>query len=210
MKKPEMINLSVDDAFNIFDDLIEGIEERHSTPHVTFFGSSRLREDNKYMASAKALAKALSDSKVNVMTGGGPGIMEAANRGAYEGEGVSLAASISLPNEQEENPYIHSSSTHRFFMTRKWMMIENSKAFIAMPGGIGTADEVFEVLTLMQTKMIPQVPVILFGEGFWKPAIEWMKVSMIPLGLINDEDLELVFITDSEEEALSKIGLFSK
>jgi len=141
------------------------------------------------------------------MTGGGPGIMEAANRGAYENNGVSVGCNIKLPFEQQENPYLHTSITIDYFFVRKEMLMKYSYAFICMPGGFGTMDEFFETLTLIQTKSITEFPIILFGKEYYKDLAEFMG-QMVQQQTISPEDLELVLITDSVDEAMEHIRTY--
>ncbi|MGD1524592.1 TIGR00730 family Rossman fold protein [Vibrio harveyi] len=171
-------------------------------PHVTIFGSARLKEQSPDYQLAREVAKLLSQKGVPVMTGGGPGIMEAGNCGAKQGKGVSLASSILLPHEQLENEYIDKTSRHQYFMPRKWFLLNNARGFVGAPGGFGTADEIFEVLCLIQTEKAKRVPLVLLGTSFWEPAIQWMKASMLPMGLIAESDLDLFIITDDAEEAV--------
>lgn len=174
-------------------------------PCVTVFGSARFGEDHPHYKTARELGRQISRAGFTVMTGGGPGIMEAANRGARDAKGPSVGCNIILPVEQEENPYLDRFVTFKHFFVRKVMLTKYSYAFVAMPGGFGTLDEVFETLTLIQTGVIRQFPVILVGREYWQPIIDFINHTLIPLQTIAPEDLELVHITDDPAEAVSWI-----
>ena len=155
---------------------------------VTVFGSARVAERGYAM-----------------ITGGGPGVMEAANRGAHEAGGLSIGCNIELPHEQAPNPYANLSIDFRYFFVRKTMFVKYSEAFVVFPGGFGTADELFESLTLIQTGKVLHFPVVLFGIEFWTPLLDWVHGTQLPLGLISEDDLELLTLTDSPEAALGHI-----
>lgn len=174
-------------------------------PCVTVFGSARFGEDHPHYKTARALGSLISEAGFTVMTGGGPGIMEAANRGARDVHGPSIGCNIILPVEQEENPYLDRFVTFRHFFVRKVMMTKYSYAFVAMPGGFGTLDEVFETLTLIQTGVIEQFPVILVGHEYWDPIIAFINTTLIPEQTISPDDLELLHITDDPREAVGWI-----
>lgn len=172
---------------------------------VTFFGSTRFKEDNKYYEKARTLAGLLSKEGYDIVTGGGPGIMEAANRGAVEKNenGKSIGYGIQLPEEQVINPYVTKSLNFHYFFTRKVMLSFSAKVYIYFPGGYGTMDEFFEILTLVQTKKIKQVPIILFGSEYWNKIDKLMREDFFEkLGTIDEEDLNLYTITDDIEEVL--------
>lgn len=168
-------------------------------PCVTVFGSARFEEDNAYYKQAEEVGKALSEMGFTVMTGGGPGIMEAANKGAYLNNGYSIGCNIILPFEQEPNPYLHKWINIPYFFVRKFLLLKYSYAFVVMPGGIGTLDELFEALTLIQTKMIHHFPVVLFGKEYHKELYEHIGM-MAENESISQEDMDLLFLTDSVEE----------
>jgi len=173
-------------------------------PCVTVFGSARFKEDHEYYKAAREMGKQIAALGFTTMTGGGPGIMEAANRGAFENGGMSVGCNIQLPFEQKPNPYMQKSITFEHFFVRKVLLIKYSYAFIIMPGGFGTMDEFFETLTLVQTKTITQFPIVLFGKEYHQPLmemIEWMAKQ----GTISKEDLSLVLLTDDENEAIEHI-----
>ena len=173
-------------------------------PCVTVFGSARFKEDHSYYAMARDVGARLTDIGFTVMTGGGPGIMEAANRGAREAGGRSIGCNIILPQEQQANPYLDRVVTFRYFFVRKVMLVKYSYAFIVMPGGVGTMDELFEALTLIQTKKILSFPVVLMGEEYWQPLVDLLK-RMVEAGTISASDLDLVMVTDSVDEAMAHV-----
>ena len=176
-------------------------------PCITVFGSARFKEDHQYYADAREFGKRIAEMGFTTMTGGGPGIMEAANRGAYENGGVSVGCNIKLPFEQEPNKYLHTDITIDYFFVRKEMLMKYSYAFICMPGGFGTMDEFFETLTLIQTKSITQFPIILFGKEYYKELADQMA-EMVKQLTIRPEDLQLVLITDSVDEAMQHIRTY--
>jgi len=186
-------------------------------PCVTVLGSARFPKDNIYYHNAEEIGKALSEIGFAVMTGGGPGIMEAANKGAYLNNGFSIGCNIILPKEQSPNPYLHKWIDIPYFFVRKYLLVKYSYAFIVMPGGMGTLDELFETLTLVQTKMIKNFPIILFGKEYHKELYEHIKI-MAENESISKEDMELLFYTDSVQEivehlqvhAVKRFGLIQK
>ncbi len=186
-------------------------------PCVTVFGSARFDEKNIHYKQAVKVGKALSELGFAVMTGGGPGIMEAANKGAYLNKGYSIGCNIILPLEQEPNPYLHKWINIPYFFVRKFLLLKYSYAFVVMPGGIGTLDELFEAMTLIQTKMIHHFPVVLFGKEYHKELYDHIKM-MSENESISQEDMNLLFLTDSVEEmtehlkeyAIKKFGLIKK
>ncbi|HVY75942.1 MAG TPA: TIGR00730 family Rossman fold protein [Puia sp.] len=173
-------------------------------PCITVFGSARFKEDHPYYARAREIGRRISELGFTVMTGGGPGIMEAANRGAFENGGASVGCNIQLPFEQQPNRYMHKWITFEYFFIRKAMMLKYSYAFIVMPGGFGTMDEFFSTLTLIQTKSITQFPMVLFGKEFYRPLMDTIEL-MKREGTISEADLELVLFTDSVDEAIRHI-----
>ncbi|NCC22401.1 MAG: TIGR00730 family Rossman fold protein [Alphaproteobacteria bacterium] len=172
---------------------------------VTVFGSARFREGNVYYEMARATAKLLAENGFKIMTGGGPGIMEAANRGAKEGGGYSIGCNIELPHEQFANPYLDLSIDFHYFFVRKVMLVKYSTAFVLMPGGFGTMDETFEIATLIQTGKVKNFPVVAMGRDYWEPLGPFINETMINHGTINPEDVNFVRITDDPEEALHLI-----
>jgi uncharacterized protein (TIGR00730 family) len=193
-------------SIRIFREFIRGFRQLHFIgPCVTIFGSARFDEDHEYYQLARATGKAVAEAQFAVMTGGGPGIMEAANRGAREARGISIGCNIQLPHEQDPNPYLDRFVEFRYFFVRKVMLVKYSDAFIAMPGGFGTLDEVFETTVLVQTAKIHRFPLILMGVDFWEPLIGFLRDTLIPAGTISPEDLGLITLTDSVEEAVRTI-----
>lgn len=195
--------------FKVLSEFVEGFERLNKIgPCISIFGSARTKPDEKYYKMATALASRLCAEGFGVITGGGPGIMEAANKGAHEAGGASVGLNIDLPFEQNDNRYIDSDKNldHRYFFIRKVMFVKYAQAFIAMPGGFGTLDELFEVLTLIQTKKITPVPVILFGSEFWSGMKDWIQNTMLEEhGNISPGDLDLIPITDDPEEVVKLI-----
>ena len=173
-------------------------------PCITVFGSARFKEDNDYYQSAREFGKQIASNGFTTMTGGGPGIMEAANRGAYEAGGMSVGCNIQLPFEQMHNKYMHQWVTFEHFFVRKVILLKYSYAFIIMPGGFGTMDEFFETLTLVQTKTIHNFPIVLFGKEYYQPLLEVMH-HMAEKGTISEEDMSLVLLTDDIQEAMEHI-----
>jgi hypothetical protein len=193
-------------AVRIFLEFIRGFRVFHFVgPCVTVFGSARFGADHRYYALAREVGHVLADLGFTVMTGGGPGIMEAANRGAKDAGGRSVGCNIVLPAEQRANPYLDRFVTFRYFFVRKVMLVKYSYAFVAMPGGFGTFDEIFEALTLIQTGKIKNFPVILVGREYWEPLLEVIRQRLLPEETIAPEDVALVKVTDSPEECASMI-----
>jgi len=170
--------------------------------NVTVFGSARIEPSDPLYKDAYELGKDLSDAGYNVFTGGGPGIMSAVNKGAYEGKSKSIGLNIELPQEQSSNPYLDENITFNYFFTRKVMLVKYSSACIYFPGGYGTADELMEVLTLMQTRKMKKVPIVLYDSNFWNPLLSWIK-QMVDKSYVNQENLELIRVVDSIEEITS-------
>lgn len=188
-------------ALKVFWAFIKGFRALHfSGPCVTVFGSARFKEDHIYYQQARELSAKIAQMGFTIMTGGGPGIMEAANRGAKDVKGKSVGCNIELPFEQKENPYLDKSVNIRYFFVRKVLLVKYSYAFIIMPGGFGTLDEMYETLTLIQTKKIEQFPLIVFGKEYHKELLEHID-KMLQVGTISAEDLKLFLVTDSMDEA---------
>lgn len=197
-------------AWRVFNQFIMGFRKLHfAGPCITVFGSARFKEDHKYYESAKEFGKRIAQIGFTTMTGGGPGIMEAANRGAFENGGRSVGCNIRLPFEQVGNRYVHTSVTFEHFFVRKTLLIKYSYAFIIMPGGFGTMDEFFETLTLIQTKTITGFPLVLFGQEFYQDMWEAMQ-DMAEKGTISKEDMNLVLFTDDIDEAMDHIVRYIK
>lgn len=188
-------------------DFIRGFRALHFVgPCVTVFGSARFDEHHRYYAMAREVGGALVRLGFTVMTGGGPGVMEAANRGAREAGGVSVGCNIELPFEQHPNPYLDRWVTTQYFWVRKVLLVKYSYAFIVMPGGFGTLDELTEALTLIQTRKILQFPIVLMGRDYWAPFLAMLK-TMIDAGTIAAADLDLMLVTDSVPDAIDHIEI---
>jgi uncharacterized protein (TIGR00730 family) len=168
---------------------------------VAVFGSARVGDDSPFYAEARALGRMLVEAGFAVITGGGPGVMEAANRGASEAGGLSVGCNIELPFEQETNPYLNLSVNFRYFFVRKTMFVKYSNGFVIFPGGFGTLDELFEALTLVQTRKINRFPIVLYGSAYWNGLLDWVKGTQLEHGMISPEDLNLLILTDSVDEA---------
>ena len=195
-------------AWRVLKQFIRGFRKLHfMRPCITVFGSARFKEDNKYYIIAREFGKRIAKLGLTTMTGGGPGIMEAANRGAFENGGQSVGLNIQLPFEQKENPYLHKSVTFEHFFVRKVLLVKYSYAFIIMPGGFGTLDELFETLTLMQTDSITDFPVVLFGKEYHQPLLKYIE-TMIKEGTVATHDLKLVLVTDDVDEAMEYISSY--
>ncbi|MES1222487.1 MAG: TIGR00730 family Rossman fold protein [Bacteroidota bacterium] len=195
-------------AWRVFWQFIKSFRTLHFVgPCITVFGSARFKEDHPYYDAARKFGKRIADIGFTTMTGGGPGIMEAANRGAFESGGASVGCNIELPFEQKANPYVQTSITFEHFFVRKTMMTKYSYAFIIMPGGVGTMDEFFETLTLVQTKTIAGFPIVLYGKQFHAELWDYLEYLAIQ-GTINREDLALVLLTDSIDEAMHHISTY--
>lgn len=193
-------------AGRVFLEFVRGFENLGGLGQcVTVFGSARFNEGHRYYEMARALGRALAQRGFAVMTGGGPGIMEAANRGAREGGGVSIGCNIELPMEQKPNPYLDRFVEFEYFFVRKVMLVKYSQAFVVMPGGLGTLDEVFETATLIQTGKIERFPIIALGSDFWEPFREFTSNSMIREGTIDPSDQEIFTLTNSVAEAVAAI-----
>jgi len=179
---------------------------------VSIFGSARLKPDSRYYQLAVQVAKELVKRGFNVLTGGGPGIMEAANKGAQEQKGDSVGVAIELPNEQDVNKYIDHGrlQTFRHFFVRKVMFVKYAHGFIVMPGGFGTFDEFFEALTLVQTKKTRAFPIVLMGSEYWKGLVDWIKTTVVREEMISPEDLNMFYVTDDPVEAATMIENFYK
>jgi hypothetical protein len=180
--------------------------DRIDRPAVSIFGSARIREDHRWYEDARRVACRFAEHGFAVITGGGPGVMEAANRGAKEGGGLSVGFNIELPHEQHSNPYLDVSLTFQHFYARKTMFVKGAEGFVIFPGGFGTLDELFESLTLIQTGKVLHFPVVLFDRGFWSDLVDWFGDELIADGLIASDDERLLFMTDDPEEAVSIVA----
>lgn len=199
--------------FKIMGEFVNGFEKMSKIgPCVSVFGSARTKEEDTYYKLAVSISKKISEAGYGVITGGGPGIMEAGNRGASLAGGTSVGLNIDLPFEQHDNPYIDADKSLDFdyFFVRKVMFVKYSQGFVVMPGGFGTLDELFEAITLIQTHKIGKFPIILVGSDFWTGLLDWIKGTMLKEGNISSEDLDLIKIADTEYEVVEIIDAFYK
>lgn len=189
--------------FRIMAEFVDGFEFLYPLRReITFFGSARLPENNHWYKEAQKLGRMLAEAGFTVITGGGPGIMEAGNRGAYEGGGESIGLDIQLPKDQRRNPYVKRGIGFHYFFTRKVMMSASAQAYVFFPGGYGTMDELFDMLTLIQTEKMEKVPCVLVGKKFWNGLDDWMRTTMLEnLQTIDAQDLNLYTIVDTAAEA---------
>ncbi len=202
-------SLSVNESWRVFRimaEIVEGVEILSKIGNaVTIFGSARVKSDNVYYQKTEKLARLLVQNGFGVITGGGPGIMEAANKGASEAGGKSVGMNIRLPYEQKPNPYANIHLEYKYFFVRKVMFVKYAVAYVIMPGGFGTMDEFFEALTLIQTKKTKPFPVILMGSEYWQGLIDWLKNHMLAEDKISPADMELIQIIDDPEEVVRLI-----
>ncbi|MCB9845526.1 MAG: TIGR00730 family Rossman fold protein [Phycisphaeraceae bacterium] len=193
-------------VLRISGEFIRGFRRLHFVgPCVTVFGSARFHEDHPHYGLAREMGARIARAGLTVMTGGGPGIMEAANRGAHDVKGRSIGCNIRLPAEQQPNPYLDRFVEFKYFFVRKVMLVKYSVAFVVMPGGFGTLDEVFETATLIQTRKIESFPIIVMGTEYWRPLMEFIRGPMVQAGTISPEDARYVTFTDSIDEAMEVI-----
>lgn len=192
--------------FQIMAEFVDGFEHLSKIqPSVSIFGSARTDPDHPYYLLTEEIARKLSDSGFSVISGGGPGIMEAANKGAYYGKSPSVGVNITLPMEQSANEYQNLSISFQHFFARKVMFIKYAKAYVVMPGGFGTLDEVIEALTLIQTGKSVRMPIVMVGKKFWVGLIDWFKSTLVEEGMINPEDLDLFIVVDTADEVVEHI-----
>jgi hypothetical protein len=199
--------------FKIMAEFVEGFERLGKIgPCVSIFGSARTKPEDESYILAEKIAFELTQYGYGVVTGGGPGIMEAGNKGAHRGKGISVGLNIDLPFEQHDNPYIDSDKSldFHYFFVRKVMFVKYSQGFVVMPGGFGTLDELFEAITLIQTNKIGKFPIVLVGKNYWSGLLEWIKTTLISEGSISPKDLDLISLVDTEEEVLNVINTFYK
>ncbi|MFM9912238.1 MAG: TIGR00730 family Rossman fold protein [Methylophilaceae bacterium] len=193
-------------VFEIMAEFVESTERLKSIrPAVSIFGSARTQPDHPYYQLTEDIARKLSDAGFSVMTGGGPGLMEAGNKGAYAGKSPSVGLNIQLPQEQNDNPYQDISQTFRHFFTRKVMFVKYASAYVVMPGGFGTLDELSEALTLIQTRKTRKIPIILVGSQFWAGLLEWFSKVLVTEGMIGADDMGLIQVIDEPSEVVAAI-----
>ncbi|MEW6535467.1 MAG: TIGR00730 family Rossman fold protein [Candidatus Auribacterota bacterium] len=196
-------------VFRIMSEFVDGFELfMNLGPAVSVFGSAVTLPSDPYYKKAVEIAKLLVENGFGVITGGGPGIMEAGNKGAFEAKGISVGLNIHLPREQKPNPFINKLLEFRYFFVRKVMFVKYAKAFIILPGGYGTLDELFESLTLIQTKRIAKFPVVLVGKEYWHGMLDWIETVMYGEGKIDKEDLDLFTLVEEPEEVIQVIKEF--
>lgn len=202
-------SFSIEESWRIFRIMAEFVDSIESLSKirnaVSIFGSARLKPENKYYQMAETLGRILAQNGFSVITGGGPGIMEAANKGAAEAGGKSVGMNIRLPFEQKPNPYANLQIDYKYFFIRKVMFVKYALAYVILPGGYGTMDEFFEALTLIQTKRVKSFPVILMGSEYWQGLMDWLKNSMVRNGMILPFDYEMIQVIDDPEEAVRHI-----
>ena len=188
-------------VLRITSEFVEGFDAlSHIPPSVAIFGSARVKPDDPAYAAAIETARLLAKAGFGIITGGGPGIMEAANKGAQEGENISIGCNIELPFEQRPNPHLDISLDFRYFFVRKTMFVKYAEAFIIFPGGFGTMDELFEALTLIQTKKVSHFPVILYDSHYWAGLVNWIRDTMLETGKVSSEDAALLRLSDDPQE----------
>ncbi len=209
-ERPAFLETDTWRALRILSEFVEGFEALAEVgPAVAVFGSARVAEDDPAYVLARRIGGALAEAGFAVITGGGPGAMEAANRGAHEAGGMSIGCNIELPHEQHLNPYVDVSIEFHYFFARKTMFVKYSDAFVILPGGFGTLDELFEALTLIQTGKILHFPVVLLGHAYWDGLVAWMRETQLPAGAISQDDLDLLRVTDDPDEAIAIITAFA-
>ncbi len=192
--------------FGIMSEFVEATERLAAIrPAVTIFGSARVKPESPYYELTERMARLLSDSGFSVISGGGPGIMEAANKGAFHGKSPSVGLNIQLPHEQQSNPYQDISQTFRHFFARKYMFVRFASAYVVMPGGFGTLDELMEALTLIQTGKARKIPLILVCSDFWRGMIDWFKDRLVAEGMVSPEDIDLIQLIDEPEKVVEAI-----
>lgn len=210
MKTQKWLNNRTEDAWQVLriqGEFVKGFDELSELePCISIFGSARTNPEDKYYKEATKLSRLIVENGYGVITGGGPGIMEAGNLGAKEAKGVSVGLKIELPFEASANEYIDKLVSCRYFFTRKVFFLKYSQAFVAFPGGYGTLDELFETLTLVQTGHMRSVPIILVGKEYWKGMISWIKKTMLTDGKISPEDLNMFKLVDTAEEAMAYLN----
>jgi uncharacterized protein (TIGR00730 family) len=193
-------------VFGIIAEFAEATERLNGVrPAVSIFGSARTRADHAYYRLTEEIARQLSDAGFTVISGGGPGLMEAANKGAYHGRSLSVGLNIQLPHEQLSNPYQNVSQTFRHFFARKVMFVKFASAYVVMPGGFGTLDELMEALTLVQTRKIRRMPVILVHSPYWSGLMDWLRGTLVAEGMIDPADLDLIQVIDEPAEVVRAI-----
>jgi uncharacterized protein (TIGR00730 family) len=209
-KRPDFVDSDPWRALRILSEFVEGFDALAAVgPAVTIFGSARMGPGTGEYELARGIARKLAESGFAIITGGGPGIMEAANRGCREGGGLSVGCNIELPHEQGLNAYVDLGVEFRYFFARKTMFVKYADAFVIMPGGFGTLDELFESLTLIQTGKVRDFPVILVGRAYWQGLVDWMRAVQLPAGAIAESDIDLLKLTDDPDEVVSIVRAYA-
>jgi uncharacterized protein (TIGR00730 family) len=201
---PDDLELHVQRIAQEFREGFEAVE-RIDRPAVTMFGSARVRQGDAAYEQAREVARRFAEHGWAVVTGGGPGVMEAANRGAKDGGGLSVGFNIELPHEQRGNDYVDLAVTFRHFYARKTMFVKAAEGFVVFPGGFGTADELFEALTLIQTGKVLHFPVVLVGSDYWEELLTWVRDELLADGMISPNDLDLLYVTDDSDDVIERV-----
>ncbi len=202
-ERPAFLNTDPWRALRILSEFVEGFDALATLgPAITVFGSARIDEGSPVYATAREIGRRLANEGYAIITGGGPGVMEAANRGCQEGGGMSVGCNIELPHEQDVNPYVDLAVEFRYFFARKTMFVKYANGFVILPGGYGTMDELFEALTLIQTGKIRHFPIILVGTAFFGGLIDWIRSQLVADGMIDEGDLDLIALTDDPAEVV--------
>ena len=208
--RPDFVDSDPWRALRILSEFVEGFDALAAVgPAVTIFGSARVAATDPTYDLARTIARKLAESGFAIITGGGPGVMEAANRGCREGGGLSVGCNIELPHEQGLNPYVDLGVEFRYFFARKTMFVKYADAFVILPGGFGTLDELFESLTLIQTGKVRDFPVVLVGSAYWMGLLEWMRDVQVPAGAIAESDLHLLQLTDDADEVVRIVRAYA-
>jgi hypothetical protein len=209
--RPDFLDSDPWRSLRILSEFVEGFDAMAEVgPAISVFGSARTKRTHRYYAMARDLSRKLAEAGYSVITGGGPGIMEAANRGCQEGGRLSIGCNIELPMEQGLNPYVDLGIEFRYFFARKVMFVKYADAFVIFPGGYGTLDELFEALTLIQTNKVQDFPVILMGSDYWGGLIDWIKASLLAEAAIKPEDVDLLRLTDDPKETVRIIQAYAR
>jgi uncharacterized protein (TIGR00730 family) len=210
-QRPEFLDSDPWRSLRILSEFVEGFDALAEVgPAVSVFGSARIKQDHRYYQQARDLGRMLAEAGYGVITGGGPGIMEAANRGCQEGGGLSIGCNIELPREQGLNQYVDLGVEFRYFFARKVMFVKYADGFVIFPGGFGTLDELFEALTLIQTDKVQDFPVVLMGTDYWAGMVDWIKASLLAEAAIDAEDVDLLRLTDDPREAVKILKAYQR
>ena len=205
-ERPAFLNTDPWRALRILAEFVEGFDALATLgPAITVFGSARVDENSPVYGTAREIGRLLAEEGYAIITGGGPGVMEAANRGCQEGGGISVGCNIELPHEQDVNPYVDLAVEFRYFFARKTMFVKYADGFVILPGGFGTMDELFESLTLIQTGKIRHFPVVLVGSAYYAGLLEWIRSRLLADGMVNEADLDLISVTDDPAEVVELI-----